>query len=57
MRWAASADFLLINSITEDKMMRIMELAENVTPEERLARMNQLLDEMLDLTDALEDGE
>ncbi len=38
-------------------MMRIMELAENVTPEERLARMNQLLDEMLDLTDALEDGE
>jgi len=33
--------------------MRVMELAENVTPEERLVRMNQLLDEMLDLTDAL----
>jgi len=33
--------------------MRIMELSENVTPEERLARMDQLLDEMLSLTDEL----
>lgn len=33
--------------------MRLTELVINVTPEERLERMNQLLDEMIDLTDTL----
>jgi len=33
--------------------MRLTEFEINVTPEERLERMNQLLDEMLDLTDTL----
>ena len=33
--------------------MRIMEVAENVTPEERLSRMDQLLNEMLELTENL----